>query len=100
MSRRLQLGVPELFLQQKERYLCVGHIQAAQDMDEWVEGRIFPGSLLTVRAPAAFFDPLTGCLITEPVQLTNSLMPQPRTFDRKTLQQWWINCAGALPRLC
>lgn len=71
-----------------------------EDMDgEWIEGRIFPGCRLTVRAPSAFFDPLTGCLITEPVKLTNALMPQPRTFDRKTLQQWWIKCAGALPRL-
>lgn len=55
-------------------------------------GPLFPSSTLTITAPAAYFDPLSGCLITEPVKLEKCNLAASQTFNRTSLEQWF-RCA-------
>ena len=75
---------------------------ALQMMEPLVRGPIYKDSPLTVRAPAQFFDCLTGSLITEPVRLRRSpCSTQGRTFDRRSLQEWFRKYPGeAQPSSC
>ncbi len=57
-----------------------------------VRGPILEDVDLTVQAPASFFCPLNGCLITEPVRL--QLKSSSQTFDRRSLQEWFRQYPG------
>ena len=63
-----------------------------QEMDCLVRGPILQDVDVTVRAPASFFCPLNGCLITEPVRL--QLKSCSQTFDRRSLQEWFRQYPG------
>ena len=54
-------------------------------------GYLLRGSPVRIVAPDEFLDPVTDCLILEPVTLLNT----DTTLDRLTLQEWLR--AGALP---
>ena len=56
-------------------------------------GYLLRGSPVRIVAPGEFLDPVTDCLILEPVTLLNT----GTTLDRLTLQQWLR--AGACPAL-
>ena len=67
---------------------CAGEEAALERM-----GYLLRGSPVRIVAPDEFLDPVTDCLILEPVTLLNT----DTTLDRLTLQEWLR--AGALPRL-
>ena len=56
-------------------------------------GYLLRGSPVRIVAPGEFLDPVTDCLILEPVTLLNT----DTTLDRLTLQEWLR--AGAFPAL-
>ena len=65
---------------------CAGEEAALERM-----GYLLRGSPVRIVAPDEFLDPVTDCLILEPVTLLNT----DTTLDRLTLQEWLR--AGALP---